>query len=606
MKSLLAAAAVIALLAPAVAHADPAADALARYVAWRGGAPFASAQGLAVRGTMDNGRYQGTLERRIEPGRLAEHIAVGSADMRRALIGEGGWTVTFSGQVEDAGEVAAQEAARRRLAAFDDAFDGAHGAVTLAPDETFDGKRVQVLRVAFTTGGAYELLLDRASGALLADRSTEEGVPTTTRYADWRMVEGVRMAFRQVQTTEGEPLTLTTTLTSVEIDPAADASAFARPDSRRIYSFPQGRAATAPLGFELFLGNRIVIPAQVNGVATPVMLDSGAEVTVLDKAYAEKLGIKPDGLVAALGTGGRDVAELASGVTLQLGEVELKGVTVAIMDLSPIAAGIGRPLPAILGKEVLNVLTVQLDFAGKTITFHDPASYQPPAGAVAVPVSNVGGLHAIPVSIEGAAPVLMHFDLGNGSPMLVYPNYWKPQAMLTGRPVSKILSGGVGAGGPRTRSIATVRTISLGGIEVRDVPAVFGDEDNSVFNIGHTSGNVGMPVLSRFGLTTDYARNRLLLTPRADALAAPFVKDRAGALVRPADGGLTIALVAPGSPAEAAGLKPGQLITAVDGRPAVELGVAGYSALRTAKAGSVMTLTLQDGAQAPLTLKDYY
>ena len=607
MKSLLAAAAVIALLAPAAAaHADPAADALARYVAWRGGAPFAKAQGLAVAGTMDNGRFKGTVQRRMEPGRTAEHIAIGSADMRRALTADGGWTVTLSGQVEDAGEPAAQEAARRRLTAFDDAFDGAHGPVTLAPDETFEGKSVQVLRVAFAGGAAYELLLDPAGGALLADRTTEEGVPTLTRYDDWRMVEGVRMAFRQVQQTQGEPLVLTTVLTSVDIDPAPDAAAFARPDSRRIYSFPQGRAATTPLAFELFLGNRIVIPAAVNGAATPVMLDSGAEVTVLDKAYAEKLGIKPTGLVAALGTGGRDVAELASGVTLKLGEVELKDITVALMDLSPIAAGIGRPLPAILGKEVLNALTVQLDFAGKTITFHDPARYQAPAGAVAVPVSNVGGLHAIPVSIEGADPVLMHFDLGNGSPMLVYPNYWKPQAMLADRPASKVLSGGVGAGGPRTRTIATVKTIAIGGMTVRDVPAVFGDEDNSVFNIGHTSGNVGMPVLSRFGLTTDYARNRLLLTPRADALAAPFVKDRAGALARPAPGGLTIALVAPGSPAEGAGLKAGQLITAIDGRPAVELGVAGYTPLRTAPAGQVLTLTLQDGTQVPLTLKDYY
>ena len=70
MKSLLAAAAVIALLAPAAAaHADPAADALARYVAWRGGAPFAKAEGLAVAGTMDNGRFKGTVQRRMEPGR---------------------------------------------------------------------------------------------------------------------------------------------------------------------------------------------------------------------------------------------------------------------------------------------------------------------------------------------------------------------------------------------------------------------------------------------------------------------------------------------------------------------------------------------------------
>ena len=113
----------------------------------------------------------------------------------------------------------------------------------------------------------------------------------------------------------------------------------------------------------------------------------------------------------------------------------------------------------------------RLDEAGRVAGMDDSlgttadASFTP-AGAVAVPVSNVGGLHAIPVSIEGAAPVLMHFDLGNGSPMLVYPNYWKPQAMLARRPASKTLSGGVGAGGPRARTIATVKTIAIGGRSV--------------------------------------------------------------------------------------------------------------------------------------------
>jgi C-terminal processing protease CtpA/Prc len=89
-------------------------------------------------------------------------------------------------------------------------------------------------------------------------------------------------------------------------------------------------------------------------------------------------------------------------------------------------------------------------------------------------------------------------------------------------------------------------------------------------------------------------------------VAAPFPKDRAGALARLADGVFTVGLVAPGSPAEAAGLKTGQQITAVNGRPAAELGVAGYTALRTGPAGQTLTLTLKDGSAVTLTLRDYY
>lgn len=598
MRCVIGALALVAIAS--AAWADDRSDAVSRYVAWRGGAAFQAATGLHVRGTTDDGRFRGTLERRIEPGRLAERITVGSAASQRALVGEQGWTVTLSGQVEDAGAAAAEEAARRRLATFDDALATA----VLAPDETFDGRTVQVLRVAFDARNTWELLLDPATGALVAERTTEEGATTTTRFSDWRRVEGVRMPFRQVARTDEDPFATTVVLTHVDLNPKPDPRAFARPASRRLFSFPAGVARTAPLGFELFAGTRIVIPAEVNGTPVEVMLDSGAETTVLDAAFAERLGLRPTGQVAAVGTGGRDVAELASGVTLKLGEVELKDLTVGLMDLSPIAAGVGRPLPVILGKEVLNALTVQLDFQGRTITFHDPARYRAPAGAVAVPVANVSGLHAIAASIEGGPPVLMHFDLGNGQPLLVAPDYWRAHGMLADRPVSKTMSGAVG--GVRARDVATVRTLTLGGVTLRDVPAIFGEPDNSALNTGDTAGNIGAPILNRFELTTDYARNRILLQPRPDAVAAPFAKDRAGAFARLLDGALAIAVVAPGSPAQAAGLKAGDRIVAVNGRPAGEVGVPGFTALRTAAAGQALALTLDGGRTVSLTLKDYY
>lgn len=604
MKTLLLAAAALALSATTAA-ADPASDAVARYIAWRGGPAFEKATGLVVRGTTDSGRFQGAFERRLEPGRTLENITMGSAATHRALIGDSGWTVSLSGQVETADPVTAKAAAHRRLTAFDDALKGQGGAsLTLQPDETFDGKTVQVLRITFDARNGQDLLLDPVTGALVADRTTEDGVATTTRYADWRTVEGVKLAFKEVQRIAKDPIETTFNVTSADIDPKANAKAFARPTSRRIYAFAAGQTATQPLPFEFYLGSRIYIPAALNGHETHVLLDSGAEATVLDKAYAESIGLKPTAIVPAVGTGGRDVAELASGVTIRIGSVELRDMTVALIDLKPIAAMIGKPLPVILGKEALNALVVDLDFGAKTIAFQDPAHFKPGPGAVAVPVTSVGGIHAIPAMMEGQGPVLMDFDLGNGSPLLVFPNHWKPHRMLEGRPSSKSLSGAIG--GLKARDVATVRTLTLAGVTFRDIPAVFGEDDASAFGSTRTAGNIGMPILSRFQLTTDYTRERLLLTPRPDVVAQPFPKDRTGLVARFGGGVFNLGMVAPGSPAEAAGLKTGQVITAVNGRPAADLGVAGLTALRTAAPGAALALTLQTGETVTLTLKDYY
>lgn len=600
MKSILmAASAVCALALPVFAHADAASDAVARYVAWRGGAAFQKADSLLLRGETDNGTFKGSLERRIEPGRTVEKFNMGGLVTHRAYVGKAGWALTLSGQVEPQNPIAADQAEARRRILFDDALNGAR----LQADETFDGETVQVLRISLGGKDHYDLLLDPATGALVADRLRQDGDVTETRYSDWRMVEGVRIPFRQQQQVIGDPIGMTLTVAKADIDPKADDNAFAQPAPRKVYAFADGKAAD-PVDFEFYLGSRIYMPVSVNGVDTRGMLDSGAETTVLDKAFAESLGIKPSALVTVVGTGGRELGELASGVTLRIGGMELRNLTVALMDLKPIANVIGRPLPVILGKEMFNEVVVDLDFAGQKISFQDPARFTPKLGAVAVPVTNSNGLHAIPASIEGAEPVLFDFDLGNGSPLLVFPGYWKPRNLLADRPSSKALAGAIG--GMKPRNVATIRTLTLGGVELKDIPANFGEEDGSALDTTQTLGNIGMPILSRFELTTDYSRHRILLKPRPDAIGAPFTKDRSGLGARLSDGIFALSFVAPGSPAETAGLKTGQKITAVNGQPAKDLAVAGLTKLRTGAAGQTLVLTLDTSETVNLVLKDYF
>ena len=586
------------------ASADPLSDLVDRYVAWRGGAAFAAATGLHAVGEARDGEYAGQVERWQSGPRGREQFTIGAVRANEAFGPDGGWSVTLSGQVETVSDGELAQLRRRALLTFDDALRGADGAkVALAPPETFDGAKVAVIQVTFEGLDHYELLVNGKTGALVAMRLTEDRKTVTVRYADWRMVGGVRMPFSEEQQIEKDRRRQRFVFTRVEIDPPVSGQVWTAPPPERKFAFAGAATATTPLPFEFYLGSRIYIPASVNGVETHVLLDSGAEATVLDKTWAEEHGIKPAGAVAAVGTGGRTEASLATGVNIRVGDLELKDLTVVLIDLRGIGKLLGRPVPIILGKEVFNDLAVSLDFQAKTIAFTDPAAFAPPAGAVAVPIMSVNGIRTVPVSIEGAAPVQMDFDLGNGSPLLVYSAFWKPAGLLTdGRPSSKALSGAIG--GLKVRDLVTVRSLTFAGVTFTGVPAtLFGDEakdaDGTI-----SLGNIGMPILNRFALTTDFAHDRIWLTPVDAAVGQPFVKDRTGLGMQPPSG--KIMLVAPGSPAEAAGLKTGDTIIAIDGKPLKDLDAADFQRLRTLPEGATMTVTIQGGAVKTLTLRDYY
>src|SRR3954468_13614706 len=72
------------------------------------------------------------------------------------------------------------------------------------------------------------------------------------------------------------------------------------------------QAETVP--FELFRGNRIVVPVTVNGHPTEAILDTAASMTTFDRAFAKSIDLPPGMKITAKGTGGDVDAELVSGV----------------------------------------------------------------------------------------------------------------------------------------------------------------------------------------------------------------------------------------------------------------------------------------------------
>jgi len=592
-------------LGVAPARADELSELVDRHLQWRGGEAFAAVEALSSVGELETAGLTGEVRMLIRrDGSLRQSVDLGVVRNAEGVGPAGAWRVSESGQLEDMAADSLEDRRRDIGLALGAALrDPAR--LSLRPDAERDGRSWAVVAVAFGDADVHELYLDRETGALHGLRTVRDRRESFVRYDDWRMVEGVRAPFVETVFTESQPRPTVIRWREIDVNPPVDAAAFAPPPVETRHVIAGDARSTGWIDFDFFGGNRVYIPATINGQDVDVLLDSGAEMTVLDRAFAAALGVEGAGEIAAVGTGGVAQAQFASGITLQVGPLTLRDMTVAILDLEAIAGMLGRPLPVILGKDAFADLIVDVDFPNRRIAFHEPSGFAPPAGAREVAlVESAGGLRSVEVSIEGRPPAPFDFDIGNGGSALVFPAYAEAEGLLEGRRSSTVLSGAVG--GLRTARIAVVERLTFAGVELRDVPVVFTPAGTSAVDSDRLAGNLGIGVLARFRLITDYPGDRLWLVPDAAALAAPFPRDRLGLSLRKEGDVVVAGLIAEGSPAEAAGWTAPTRIVAIDGQPAGSLTAEALREIVTAPAGRRVSFTLDTGETRVLEARDYF
>lgn len=102
---------------------------------------------------------------------------------------------------------------------------------------------------------------------------------------------------------------------------------------------------------------------------------------------------------------------------------------------------------------------------------------------------------------------------------------------------------------------------------------LFSEDKEGAFAATALAGNIGAQIASKFKVFLDYSHRRIILEPNA-TFAEPFER-AAGGLRLYAEGPtyrtFRIKNVLEGSPASEAGLQQGDIISAIDGRPASAL-----------------------------------
>lgn len=329
---------------------------------------------------------------------------------------------------------------------------------------------------------------------------------------------------------------------------------------------PIGQKPIVDIGFEM-VGNRIYLPAKLNGSPISAIFDTGAGASAVDLGLADQLKIPGNGRVQAGGVGAAQV----TGRILEEASVEVGDQKHSVLYAIPFAsmnAVEGRKLELILGHDFITRYVIQVDYAGKRMRIYPSGTRLADSGA-SIPIRLVNGHPHIrsEVTVGGEThDVETMIDSGATGGGLTgrFVKAWPIPTKVKTTP-STVIGGGVG--GFVTGRFLRIETLDLGGIKVAN-PIASVNEGKGGANGENAAYDylLGAEILKRFTFTIDYANKRVFLKPNS-SFGKPFEADKTG--IRLTSGGpdlreFSIVGLLPGSSGELAGLKAGDKIVAIN------------------------------------------
>ncbi len=544
----------------------------------------------------------------VRTGRFRSDFQLGPASEAEGFDGTTVWSLDSSKQpIKEEGDDAlkgnADDAYRRTMAYwYPERWPGVIESLGEREDA---GKKFYILRISPKGGRPFELWLDGTT--FLIDRTIEKAATETrtTFFSDYREVQGVKLAFAQRSTNGETRYDQFFAVESVAINPTIDAAQFAMPAPPAAdFAITGGSSATIP--FEL-LNNHIYVQVKVNGKGPYRFLCDTGGANIVTPELARALDLKMEGALQGRGVGEKseDVA-LTKVDSVALGGVTLSNQVFAVFPLAALAKVEGVEVQGLVGYEYFKRFIVKIDYQNSLLTFTLPSAFADHGAGTVVPFRFNGRIPQVDGEIDGIAGKF-DIDTGSRSSLDLMAPFVKAHSLSAKyRPKFEAVTG-FGVGGAARSAVSRASLLKLGTVEVRDPVTELSLQKKGAFTSQYVAGNVGAGVLKRFNITFDYPRQQLILERNAnDALRDTF--DRSGVWLNMADGGFEVLDVVPAGPAAEAGLKVGDRVLAVDGKPAAQIPLPALRArLRSDAPGTKLDLRIESGGatrEVTLMLRD--
>jgi hypothetical protein len=372
-------------------------------------------------------------------------------------------------------------------------------------------------------------------------------------------------------------------------------------------AFPaRAQAPAHVIPFELY-DNRIYLDVAGPGFAhRSFLLDTGAQLTHYTAELVAEAGLRTSGRVGITGTGaGRVRGAYVAPAALRIGTLTLpvgRGISApAEMLFGPVYSGSGRRFEGVIGYDLFAAYAVEVDYGARLLRLY-PRRGAPAAGDP-VPIRLIDRKPYVEASLTvGGAPLpaLLHLDTGFGGTLSLNGRFVAQQNLLArvGPTLAAVMRGVGGAGEAR---LARIDRLRFGTIAAeRPIVSLFLTQGAGVR--AESAGRIGGELLRRYRVTIDYAARTVRFAPGA-GVGAPFEADMSGLALVQVPEGMVVASVAEGTAAAEAGVRAGDRLLALDGRPVAALTLeAVRAALREDGAGPRLLL-LRDGREVEASLR---
>ena len=349
-------------------------------------------------------------------------------------------------------------------------------------------------------------------------------------------------------------ITLCFTLAAAK--PLAAQEEFIEPPSREITKIP----------FTQLTGGIVILHAKLNNFPDTLnfILDTGSSGISLDSTTVDYLGLKPTPTERTI----RGIAGIRKVSFLFNQQLHFPGLTADslnfhINDYGILTAVYGERIDGIIGYSILSRYIVKLDYDSMKLTFCTPGTIRYPRGGYLLkPTINQLMAQQLRVRDETAVTSRFLYDMGAGVCMLLTKDFVADSSFID-KKKKRWIKEGEGLGGKIDMELTVMREVKLGPYRFRSVPVYNFDDENNVTSYPYMGGLIGNDILRRFNIILNYARSDIHITPNSH-YGDSFDYSYSGVELYFLQGLIIVGDVAKGSPAEAAGIKEGDEVIAIN------------------------------------------
>ena len=320
------------------------------------------------------------------------------------------------------------------------------------------------------------------------------------------------------------------------------------------------------VSFIQLTGGIIIIQARFDDFTDTLnfILDTGSSGISLDSTTAEELGLKPvpsDRTIRGI-AGIRNVSFLYNR-TLHFPGLSIDSLNFHINDYGILTAVYGERIDGIIGFAVLSRYIVKIDYDKVKVIFCTRGTIRYPRGGYLLR-PQMNQLVSQPMRVRDAKTISSRFlfDIGAGLCMLFSREFIEDSNFLD-KKRRLWPKEGEGLGGKIDMELTVIKEVKIGPYKFRNVPSfIFNDEFN-VTAYPQMGGLLGNDIMRRFNIIMNYAKGDIYITPNQH-FSELFDYSYSGLELYLVGGKIIVGDVAPGSPAEIAGLLEGDIVLAVN------------------------------------------